>query len=399
MQLFSFLGTPFGYVLGLIFDLVKNYFLAIFIFTFLVRLLLFPLSLKTQKSQADRARLAPRLERLQKKYAKDPKKLQEKQMALYEKHGVSMTGGCLPMIVQIIVLFGVVFVIYSPLSHMTSVPKDVIDTTATALQETGDFDKNYFSESGYYRELRILQNINEDTYTTCVKTALAEIKDGDQAKYTEAQINEYIVEMQEQDFNLFGMDMLAMPNEGFGVLWLVPLLSGLTTLLSSLLSMHYQKQVTKGQAQQGQGCSNAMMLVMMPGISLFIAFSVPSAVGLYWICSNLIALLQTFVLNQIYNPAKIRAQAEKEYEERRLKKQEDKKRLAEARAREQRELARQIKEEEGKNGAKKKSASKPKADKSEVTEAAEATEPVAETKTEAPEAEADKADEGSVEKG
>ncbi len=393
MQLFSFLGTPFGYVLGLIFDLVKNYFLAIFIFTFLVRLLLFPLSLKTQKGQADRARLAPRLERLQKKYAKDPKKLQEKQMALYEKHGVSMTAGCLPMIVQMIVLFGVVFAIYSPLSHMTSVPKDVIDTTATALQNTNHFDKNYFSDSGYYRELRILQNINEEKYEDCVRTALAEIKDGDKAKYTAAQIDEYIVEMQEQDFTLFGMNMLAMPKDQFGWLWLVPLISGITALLSSLLSLYYQKQTTKGQVQQGQGCSNAMMLVMMPGISLFIAFSVPGAVGLYWICSNLIALLQTFVLNQIYNPAKIRAQAEQEYEERRRKKQEDKKRLAEARAREQRELARQIKEDEGKNGAKKKTSKpKPQAEEPEAEKADETSE-------EPTEEEADKTENGSVEKG
>ena len=110
---------------------------------------------------------------------------------------------------------------------------------------------------------------------------------------------------------------------GINLLWLIPLISGITALLSSLLSMHYQKQMTKGQAQQGQGCSNVMMLVFLPATSLFIAFSVPGAVGLYWICSNLIALLQTFLLNQIYNPGKIRAQAEIAYEERRRKKQED----------------------------------------------------------------------------
>ena len=82
--------------------------------------------------------------------------------------------------------------------------------------------------------------------------------------------------------------------------------------------------------------------------------NVPGGVGVYWICSNLIALLQTFVLNQIYNPVKIRAQAEIEYEERRRQKQEDKKRLAEARAREQRELALQQKEEKKPTSKKKK---------------------------------------------
>ena len=82
MDIFNIIAVPLGYVLWFIYRLVTNYFVAIFIFTLLVRLLMFPLSLKSQKSQAERARLAPRLERLQKKYQKDPQKLQQKQMEL-----------------------------------------------------------------------------------------------------------------------------------------------------------------------------------------------------------------------------------------------------------------------------------------------------------------------------
>ena len=115
------LAIPLGWILWFIYNLVNNYFVAIFLFTLIVRAATFPLSLKSQKAQADRARLAPRLERLQKKYAKDPKKLQEKQMSLYEKEGVSMTGGCLPMVIQMIVLFGIIAVIYSPLTHLARI--------------------------------------------------------------------------------------------------------------------------------------------------------------------------------------------------------------------------------------------------------------------------------------
>ena len=362
----DFLGKYLGVALGFVFDLVGDYFLAIFLFTFVIRLLMFPLSLKTQKSQADRARLAPRLERLQKKYAKDPKKLQEKQMALYEKHGVSMTGGCLPMVVQMLVLFGVISAIYSPLSHLTSVPNDVIDATAKVMQDSGDFDKDHFADRGYYREMRILQNIKNEKYTDKIQTKIAGlIKEGTQEQKI-AKADAYIRDMQDMDISLFGIDLLEQPNDkGISWLWLIPIVSGITALFSSMLSMYYQKQGAGNQKQQGQGCSNFMMLGLMPAMSLFIAFSVPGAVGVYWICSNLIALLQTYVLNQIYNPGKIRAQAEIEYQERRRKKQEDKKRLAEARAREQRELAQQIKEE-GK-GTQKKKVTKP-APKSEVPE-------------------------------
>ena len=78
MGLFDFLAGPLGWIMKLVYDLVNNYFVAIFLFTLLVRVLMFPLSLQSQKKQADRIRLAPRLERLQKKYKDDPQKLQQK---------------------------------------------------------------------------------------------------------------------------------------------------------------------------------------------------------------------------------------------------------------------------------------------------------------------------------
>ncbi len=369
---FGLLAVPLGWLLSLVYKGVHNYFLAIFLFTFVVRLLMFPLSLKTQKSQADRARLAPRLERLKKKYEKDPKKLQEKQMALYEKHGVSMTGGCMPMLVQMLVLFGIISVIYSPLQYIKSVPVEVINTTVNAMSydykayekdakdgKATDAQKAAYEAAkkanlpdrskfaGYYKEMNMLDNLEK--YEAQVTAALS--KDD----------QKYIAEMKtfREEFNVFGLDLLARPwgEKGFAginLLWLLPLISGITAFLSSWLSMHYTKQATAAENQQAQGCSNVMMLVWMPAFSLFITFSVPGGVGVYWICSNLIAMLQTFVLNKIYNPIKIREQAEIEYEERRRKKQEDKKRLAEARAKEQRELAQQIKEEKKAPSKKKK---------------------------------------------
>lgn len=90
--IFNILAVPLGWLLHFIYQFIPNYFVSIFLFTLLVRAITFPLSLKSQKSQADRAKLAPRLERLQKKYAQDKQKLQQKQMELYEKEGVSLTG-------------------------------------------------------------------------------------------------------------------------------------------------------------------------------------------------------------------------------------------------------------------------------------------------------------------
>lgn len=355
--IFDIIAIPLGWLLELIYKLVPDYFAALFIFTLVINVLLFPLSLKSQKSQADRAKLAPRLERLQKKYKNDPKKLQEKQMALYEKEGVSMTGGCMPMLLRMLILFGVFSVIYSPVKHLSAIPDTVVDTAITVMTAEGREDANQFT--GYYKELRVLQYL--DKYEKEVGDAVAAL-DG----YDTAKADEYITALYDVkgDFTYGGRSLLDNPwNEkgfaGINLLWLIPIISGLTSMLTSFISMRFTKQMTASETQQpGQGCSNNMMLITMPLFSVFIAFGVPGGVGVYWIFSNIISLGQTLILNTIYNPAKIRAQAEIEYEQRRKQRQEDKKRLAEARAREQRELAEELKEQ---NKAEAKKAPKKKA--------------------------------------
>lgn len=387
MDIFGFLAVPLGWLMGIIYNFVNNYFLAIFLFTLLVRVLMFPLSLKSQKSQADRARLAPRLERLQKKYAKDPRKLQEKQQALYEKEGVSLTGGCMPMVVQMVVLFGIISVIYSPLKHLVNVPTEVIDASYTALADKGVISAEQ-SKSTYYKEMYMLRGLEGNEAD--VKAAIMKAGNG----YTEVQAQGYITTMAEvkEQFTFFGRSLLENPwnpDKGFGdisILWLIPLISGLTAVLTSWISMQYNKQLTPQGMQQGAGCMNFMMLGWMPLFSLFIAFTVPGGVGIYWICSNVVALLQTVVLNAIYNPAKIRAQAEIEYEERRKQKEADKKRLAEARAKEQRELAAQLNEEKGDA---KKGTKKPKTEQPKAEEPAEETVAPSPAETPATEAEPD----------
>ncbi len=376
MDFLGFLGQPLGMVMSFIYNFVHNYFLTIFLFTLLIRLLLFPLSLKQQKSAVDRAKLAPKLERLQKKYANDRQKLAEKQQALYEKHGVSMTAGCLPMILSMIVLFGVIAAIYKPLSYLASpnIPSQVISIAQYAIiDESGENpDKVSANElTGYYGELRLMlnseknkqdiideinqpslgalqraySNVTQDTYqeTLTEYQALLKNKEMDGSAYYET------ISSMSDHFTLFDtVSMLEQPWSGFdhiNWLWIIPLLSGLTSFAVSFISMSYSKK-SMPQNQPGQGCSNYSMMIFMPLFSTWVAFTVPGAVGIYWILSNLLSMVQTVIINKIYDPAKARAEAEAEYQERRRKKAEDKKRLAQARQREEAEARRAEQEQE-----------------------------------------------------
>ena len=337
MGIFEIFAKPMGYILRFINDLVPGFLLAMLLFTLLMRLVLFPLSISTQKNQADRARLAPRLERIQKKYAADRNKVMQKQQELYEKEGVKMTPGCLPMIVQMLVLFSIIAVIYKPLTYVQRVPQEDINTCVTAVTATLDAEKDKklisrFNESSYYRELYLMKYV--DTHSDEMTTALE--KAGKTPAEAQATIDT-LSETQSQ-FSLFGISLLEVPGD-YGIkptwLWLIVLASGGSAFLSSLLSMKYSKQSMSAEQQQAAGCTNGMMY-MMPLMSLIFSFSVPAGVAVYWTFSNLLAMVQTFVLNKMYNPAKIRAQAEAEYAERRRRKAEDKARLKAARIEEQR---------------------------------------------------------------
>lgn len=356
MAIFSIFAGPLGWLMALLYDWVGSYFLTILLFTVLVRLLLFPLSLNSQKMQAQRARLAPRLERLQKKYGKDQQKLMEKQQELYQKEGVKMTAGCLPSIIQMLVLMSIIAVIYKPLTYLQDIPAEATTSAITALAEIKDENGNPVvteaeTKSEYYKELTLLRHAEK--YPTEIKKALSD------AGVTDVDATYATMVETQKEFKIFGISLLDTPWQGsftkINWLWMIALLSGLTALGTSLISMRFMKAGNPEQ-QPGAGCTNNSMLLVMPLMSLFISFTVPGGVGLYWILSNLLAMVQTVILNLIYNPAKIRAQAQLEYEERRRRKKEDKQRLAEARAKEAAalEAEKQAAENEKKNAAKSK---------------------------------------------
>lgn len=341
MGLFSIFAKPLGWVLHWIYQLGTGYFLALLIFTVATRLILFPLSIKNQKSQADRARLAPRLERIQKKYAQDRQKMAMKQQELYEREGVKMTGGCLPMLVQMLVLFSVIAVIYKPLTYVQNIPAEHINSciavASESLDENNKDEKNMITqmnnEKSYYRELYMLKMI-DDNRDAMVDRLVAD----HQMSETDATATVAKMERTASEFSIFGKSLLEMPGT-YGIMpnwtWLVVLASGLSAFLSSMLSMHYSKATMSKEQQQMGGCSTNAMMYMMPLMSLVFSFTVPAGVAVYWTFSNLLAMLQTVILNSMWNPAKIRAQAEEEYAERRRKKKEDKERLKAARLAEQ----------------------------------------------------------------
>ncbi|MCI7498834.1 MAG: YidC/Oxa1 family membrane protein insertase, partial [Oscillospiraceae bacterium] len=305
------IGYPLGFVMWAIYQVFKNYGVSILLFTIVTRLVLFPLSVKQQKSSAAMAAFSPKLEKLKKQYANNPQKLQEEQMKLYAEEDINPMASCLPMIPQLLFLYGIFDVVYRPLTHILHITKAEV----AALKEIAAplFEGNRYFESR--PEIYILQAVQDN-----------------EALFTSSGISTEILDkIAAFDNKLFGLiDLGAVPNslfaEGANTVWnaasiglfLIPIISGVIQLIMTIYTTSKQKKLNpEASAQMG---SMNLMFYVMPIFSIWMAFSFPAGIGYYWICSSLVGFVQSIVLNKIYTPEYVATLVEKDKQKKKNKK-------------------------------------------------------------------------------
>ncbi len=277
--IYDILGVPFGFVLKLIFDAVNNYGVALVLFTLFARLLMFPTSLHQQKGTAKTQRLQPKLRKIQEKYKGDNKKIQEETQALYQREGHNpMNAGCLPLLIQMPIIFGLIGVIYNPLTYALEIPKEYILTLTTAITELfPDLAKNTRTI-----QLTIIGSIGE------LKNLIPD---------------QYYNIIADFNFTFLGLPLGATPDKlHFDKLWAVPILSGITSFATSIFTFLKQKQTNPEMSKNpAMGC----MTFGMPLFSTYFTFLFPVGIGIYWIASNVFAFAQTVILSYTHSPKKL----------------------------------------------------------------------------------------------
>lgn len=271
---------PMGWILHQLSNMVGgNFALAVFLFTVVINMLLIPLSIKSQQSTSKQAQLKPKVDALQKKYAKDKVKLNEEMTKLYREENVSMTGGCLTLLIRMPFLMGIYYAVINPLSYLVFLPKDIIDQAKTACAA--------------------LMGVAADKVNTVTQLDILS-----HVHQLEAQFPD-LAQAKAVDFSLFGLDLTQRPVfslnifSAFQPIWIIPILSFGTAMITSLISMRMQKRLNPDAPNM------AGMMLTMPLISLVLAFTVPGAVGFYWACSNLVAGTIQTVLQHHYSANKI----------------------------------------------------------------------------------------------
>ena len=272
----SFINKPFGWILESIAGLVGGNFAAsIFLFTLLINLILIPLSIKSQKSTVQQTRIKPKLDELKKRYGDDKQKYNAEMQKLYQEENVSMSGGCLPLILRLIFMMSIYWIILSPLTYLMHIDKNVISEAVKTLGTT--------AKSG--SELAVIDAVRNGTIDSpAIAKALESI-----------------------NFEFFGINLTQTPNFSFNIfndfqtIWIMPIIAFGAQILSSLLSMAMQKKINPDAPSMNS------MLLMMPLISLFIGFSLPGGVTFYWACSSLIGGLIQTGIQFYYGPHKMLA--------------------------------------------------------------------------------------------
>lgn len=274
----SFLYQFFGFLLRELCLLVDNYGVALILLTLIARIVMLPMSIKQQKSSAKMQRLQSKVRKIQQQYAGDQKKIQEETQALYAQEGTNpMNMGCLPLLLQLPIIYGLLGAIYHPLQYVLNISSQDVNALTEALKNIVEIS----SKNSRLVEMQIIEHIGELT--------------GVVSPDVFNKISNF-------DFSFLGLSLGQIPSiKQPSVLWLIPILSFVSQLATSLFMYVRQKESNPEMAKNpSMGC----MTFGMPLFSLYFTFQFPVGIGVYWIASSVIAFVQTVVLNSVFSPKK-----------------------------------------------------------------------------------------------
>ena len=281
----DFIAKPFGWLLMFLYELTKNYGVAVFLFALAVKVVLLYFSAKSKKSIMRSTRFTPYLKELEAKYEGNKQKYQEEVARLYKEEHINPMGGCLWSLLPFPILLALYRAIRFPITIMMGVPAEAYEKIKELLSTLG------FELAGGARSSAYAQ-IFESQFITQNFDKFAGISE----------------KLRQLDYSFLGMNLGEQPNfrfwtfgqDGAAVwpqlgLFLIPVVSAALSYLQSKIS---QDQTPQTNEQAG---STKTMMLLMPLMSLWIGFVMPGALGLYWCAGSILQIIQDLVLGKIFN--------------------------------------------------------------------------------------------------
>ena len=298
--MFSSIGyvicIPFAWLVRVFYELTGSYGVAIILFTLVLKLILLPLQMKSKKSMMRMSRMSGRMQEIQKKYANNQAKMSEEMQKLYAEEGVNPMSGCLWSFLPLPILIALYSIIRQPITHFMMLSEETMYSIINHLADAGVAMGNIVkvAEDGAMVLKDGLPQLQPYGQINLVKEITAQMPD--YGNSIDGWIN--------MNYNFLGLDLTSNPSTGFtnfhlewaciGLI-LIPILAGLAQFALSFITMKQQPQ------QEGPAArSTRSMMYMMPLVSVYIAFIMPAALGIYWIAQSVFSLIQEVVLGKFF---------------------------------------------------------------------------------------------------
>ena len=302
MFLFSLadiIQVPFGYLMGWLYQFTNNYGIALILFSVIVQLVMLPMTAKSKKSMMKMSRLQPRMQEIQRRYADDPQRQNAAIQAMYKEEGVSMGGGCLWSLVPMLIIIPLYTVVRQPLVYMLheslETANQIVDVLKTAAPEA-------FGSNAYYNQITAAQLIPQ--YADVLKEAIPTISDTvlNGVNFGFLGCNLGLI----PPFNVFASTFWTWPNVG---LFLLALLSAGNQVVTLVINQKMNDSVVtnkdgiqdKETAQNSQAAQTGkVMMYTMPLMMLWIGFTVPASLSLYWLIGGVVRTIEDMLLTKKY---------------------------------------------------------------------------------------------------
>ena len=288
--MFNFFANIFGYILEWIYLLVKNYGLAIIIFSVLVKIVMLPISIRQQKTMKKNEKIQKELKILQIKHKGNPERLNQETMELYKRENVNPFGGCFTIIIQFILLISMFYLVKSPLTYMQKIDNNVIENEIVEIKKVNGEE----SISKGYPEMSVIKYLKQNNDTE----------------------NQMYINM---DF--LGLDLSKVPQENFGdwKVFVIPVLYVISSILSIKLTTNMTNkkkeekdkkeekalltEENKAEMDQEEMAAqmNKSMSLMMPILSVSVSLIAPLGLALYWLINNIIMIIERLMLNKLFS--------------------------------------------------------------------------------------------------
>lgn len=304
------IATVLGYVMDILFRFtssfgVFNVGLCIILFTIVMKTLMIPLTIKQQKTTKLMSVMNPEIQAIQKKYKgkSDQESMQRQNVeiqAVYEKYGTSMTGGCLPLLIQMPILLALYRVIYNIPAYVPSV-RVYFDNVVTPLMGQADYAQklqeitNIATACGGKLDKFDFTNANRlvDMLYKFSTAQWGELQSLFPAISDVIGQNAAVVER----MNTFlGLNMAEAPGWVPSFAWIIPVFAAVSQWFSTKL-MSGNQPSTSADAENPMAQSMKTMTTTMPLFSAFICITMPAGLGIYWIATSVVTIIQQLIVN------------------------------------------------------------------------------------------------------